>query len=219
MISFFRKSGKKELPAFIRHYNSLDFTDCISKEMEDTVFVVLDCETTGVKKSDQIITIGAVKVSGNSVNIADALDLKFSSAKGSQESTVHGELKISGGTLEDNRKAILDFIQNHPIVGHHIQFDISKLNQLFRTEYPSFKIRNKVIDTISLTFRLFKEELDRSTAENKSLQLEKLCSKFNIPIENRHTALGDALMTALLFLKYKSLLKKRGINNTKKLVK
>jgi len=219
MISFFRKSGKKDLPVYIQNYNGLDFADCFSKDVDNTVFVVLDCETTGVKKSDQIITIGAFKVAGNSINIKDVLDLKFSNEKGNQESIVHGELNILGGKLEDNRKLILDFIQNHPIIGHHIQFDISKLNQLFRVEYPSFKIKNKVIDTINLTFRLFKEELDRSTAQNKSLQLEKLCEKYNIPIENRHTALGDALMTALLFLKYKSLLKKRGIIHTRKLIK
>ncbi len=219
MISFFKKSGKIDIPAYIQDYNSLDFSDCISKDVDETVFIVLDCETTGVKKSDQIITIGAVKVSVNSININNVLDLQFPNDKGSQESIVHGELKISGGQLEENRQKILDFIQNHPIIGHHIQFDISKLNQLFKVEYPSFKIKNKVIDTISLTFRLFREELNRSTAQNKSLQLEKLCEKYNIPIENRHTALGDALMTALLFLKYKSLLKKRGIISTKNLIK
>jgi len=45
-----------------------------------------------------------------------------------------------------------------------------------------------------------------------------LCGVYNIPVENRHTALGDAYMTALLLQHILEGLKKRGVKTAGKLL-
>jgi DNA polymerase-3 subunit epsilon len=69
------------------------------------------------------------------------------------------------------------------------------------------KLKNKYLDTVVL----YKKSLIRSPLiERKDhYSLDELADKFNISKKDRHTALGDAYITALLFLKISKKIKEK----------
>jgi DNA polymerase-3 subunit epsilon len=49
--------------------------------------------------------------------------------------------------------------------------------------------------------------------------LDELCIRYGIEMDDRHTAAGDAFLTAQLFLKLLKLAEKKGIRNFKDLLR
>lgn len=85
-------------------------------------------------------------------------------------------------------------------MAHHAAFDIEMINAaLKRLDLP--KLKNKTIDTGILYKKL-------ESKKDAHFNLDMISSEFNIPKHDRHTAAGDAFITALLFLKIISKLKK-----------
>ncbi len=206
--------NKTTYPEWITQYRGQDFKTDPKQSIWSADYVVLDCETTGISKKDQIITIGALLVRNKSISLNDVLDIKFPIAQNSAAATVHGELSDQSGEFDIHQvlPEILKFLSDHVIVGHHVSFDIGKLNQLFQSYYPGVKLKNQLLDTMTLMKRIDPVHYERNVAGKNSMQLDVLCEKFNILVENRHTALGDAFLTAQLFQKLLVKLEARGIN-------
>ena len=216
---FFAK--KTNFPEWVNTYQELAFKPDPNNSTWSPGYVVLDCETTGISRKDQIVTIGAVLVKGNSIAVGNVLDIKLPIKKNSAAATVHGELS-SGEVRNDIQKVmqeVLAFIGNYVIVGHHVSFDIGKLNQLYQTHFPRFKLKNAVLDTMTLMKRIDPVRYERNVAGTDSMQLDALCEEFGILVENRHTALGDAYLTAQLFQKLLVKLEGRGIHTMGNLLK
>jgi DNA polymerase-3 subunit epsilon len=96
----------------------------------------------------------------------------------------------------------LEYIKDAVLVAHHAAFDVAMINfALKRMNLP--KLKNKVLDT-GHVFQ--KTKLDNSKAH---FSLDDLSKRFNIPQHDRHTASGDAYITAILFLKLLSILNKK----------
>jgi DNA polymerase-3 subunit epsilon len=74
-------------------------------------------------------------------------------------------------------------------------------------------LKNKVLDTGHL---FQKTRLDDSKAH---FSLDELSKRFQIPMHDRHTASGDAYITALLFLKLIAKLKGKGYVKLKELLR
>lgn len=91
-----------------------------------------------------------------------------------------------------------NFDADIPVVlaGHNIGFDIGFLKKLFRADYSQL-FSHRSIDTASILKYLF---IAGKTNEDYSSS-DKAFSAFNISVDGRHSALGDALGTAKLFNK------------------
>jgi DNA polymerase-3 subunit epsilon len=111
---------------------------------------------------------------------------------------------------------LLNFIGNKVLVAHHANFDITMVNlALHRNGLPNLK--NKVLDTVNLyrATRIKSNLIDRQ----KNYSLDEIAENYGIDVSDRHTAAGDAFITAIIFLKTISLLKKKTVFNLKELFK
>lgn len=79
------------------------------------------------------------------------------------------------------------------------------------------KLKNQFLDTSAL----YKRTLIQSPLlpDQEQYSLDELAEKFDIPTKDRHTALGDAYITAIAFLKILGKLKGKGNFSVKRLLK
>ena len=202
-------------PEFWRAYlASLD--GALGKRMpiEEVCFVVFDTETTGLDpKKDRILSIGAVKVHNWQIDLSQRLDCYVQQSYQSPGATieVHGILPGSNKAQDiDEIEAVKNFIEychNSVLVGHHVAFDISMVNQVLKGMIGQ-KLVNKSLDTASLASRVSEK---KDYEQPGTFALDDLCKKYRIPMSDRHTAAGDAFITAVLLMKLLARLKKRGV--------
>ena len=201
MISWFKY---KNYPVFWKEY-SKTFKQKPPKSMENTRFVVFDTETTGLDiATDRILSIGAIGIFNNIIDVADGFEIYLKQDQFKAETVeIHGILKEGKLAKLSEAKGLeqfINYIGNAVLVAHHAAFDIEMINAaLKRLDLP--KLKNKTIDTGILYKKL-------EGKKDSHFNLDVLCKEFNIPKHDRHTAAGDAYITALLFLKIISKLKK-----------
>lgn len=182
--------------------------------VEKVRFVVLDLETTGLNvKKDRMLSLGAVVVEAQEIRIEERMECFVHQPlyEPNQSIRIHGimpQQNAIGITEERAIKELLAFLRQGVIVGHHIGFDIAILNQVTKRMYGR-SLQNKVIDTRVLAERV--QGLRLGENPHEAFTLDQVCQSFNIPLHERHTAAGDTLLTALLFLKLMGRLQKRGL--------
>ncbi len=206
-------------PKFWKDYTAL-FKEKQTTDFNNLVFVVLDTETTGFSfEEDRILSIGALKVKGESMLVREVLDIYLEQERFNKESVpVHGLLR--NGQRECIResealKKFLEYCGNSILVAHHAGFDIGMLNAaLQRNGLP--KLKNTVLDTGVL----YRKTLIKSYLVQPKVRytLDELAEKYSISKKDRHTALGDAYITAVAFLKILSRLKEKKNFSLKKLL-
>ncbi|SFS69232.1 3'-5' exonuclease [Lutibacter maritimus] len=194
----------RKYPDFWKNYLK-SFKQKQPKSIEETRFVVFDTETTGLSiTTDRILSIGAISIAKNSIDVADSIEIYLKQDEFNTETVeIHGILKdgnLKKITENEAIKQFIEFLGNAVLVAHHTAFDIEMINAaLKRMKLP--KLKNKTIDTGILYKKL-------ANKKDKLYNLDVLCDEFTIPKHDRHTASGDAFITALLFLKIISKLKK-----------
>ena len=166
--------------------------------------VAIDCETTGVDtRTAEPVAIAAVKVRGERVLTSDSLDLRLQrpATLSGDSIRIHG---LRGVDLDDGESPeralarLLDFIGNRPLLGWHLDFIRAVLDRQLRPRF-GFDLPNSGIDVSQLYFR----QLRRShlEADPAGLRFESVARALGVPVMGRHTALGDAVTTALMYLR------------------
>ena len=207
--------SRKSYPQFWEDYTS-KFKNS-EENLEAIRFIVFDTETTGLDpKTDRILSIGCIAIVHLKIRVSDQFEYYLEQEHFNSETVkIHGLLKEGKLNKVEEEKAIIEFlnyIENSILVAHHAAFDIAMINNaLKRMELP--KLKNKSLDTSHL---FNKTRLDTSKAH---FSLDELAERFKIPLHDRHTASGDAYITALLFLKLVSILNKNGSLKLKDLLK
>ncbi|RAJ09230.1 3'-5' exonuclease [Arenibacter echinorum] len=219
MIDFFKKKVTN-YPDYWLEYEK-NFTKKPIEDLSLVRFVVLDTETTGFDYlNDRILCIGALSLIDKNIALNQSLELFLKQEHYNAETAkIHGILKNGGAYCISESAAIeelLGFLKNAVIVAHHAIFDITMINRaLERNGLP--RLRNKVLDTS----HLYKKTLLNSNVFKKKehYSLDELAEKFDISKKDRHTALGDAYITAIAFLKIRNRLKGKGQLKLKDLLK
>lgn len=189
--------------------------------IEETRFVVLDTETTGFDyDNDRILCIGALVLQNGIIAIQNSFEVYLEQDHYDKSTAqIHGILKafvIPRPTELEALQQFLDFLGDSIIIAHHTIFDVTMINKaLERNGLPI--LTNKTLDTAYL----YKKTLIQSHLfERKDhYTLDDLADKFDISKKDRHTALGDAYITALAFLKIVRKLKDKKATNLNQLFK
>lgn len=190
-------------------------------------FVVFDTETTGLDPSegDEIISIGAIAVMNEAILNGEKFDRLVKPSKPITRSAwkVHG---IEDADLADAdpaeivMPAFLRFVGRSVLVAHNAAFDMAFLrkatgSRLFTINPDSgeravpgnsdfLDLNHPVLDTMLLSAVLHPNQPSHS--------LDSLLARYGISVSGRHSALGDAMMTAELLLRLLPQLELRGIH-------
>ncbi|MEQ1574461.1 MAG: 3'-5' exonuclease [Vicinamibacterales bacterium] len=192
-------------PAFIDRYRArFDTTWHDDTAIDRVRFVVLDSETTGLNPAtDRLITLGAVAVEGGEIRLDDAFDALIAVDQNTPAVTVHGI------TRDESRRGVrepealerfLAYLADGVIVGHHIGHDIGMLDAGYERHW-GFHLGNRSIDTMDLTLHLERDGAFAGHPRIRHFTLDALCELFGVVPHDRHTASGDAFMTAQVFLR------------------
>ena len=136
--------------------------DDIGTPLHEVTFVVVDLETTGGNRNDDMITeVGAVKVRGGEclgtfqtlVNPGRAIPPQISVLTGLTDALV-----ASAPRIEAVLPSLLEFIGDAVFVGHNVSFDLGFVRAaLERAGRPRWV--GTVLDTVALARRLVRDEV------------------------------------------------------------
>lgn len=189
--------------------------------MNDKILFI-DTETGGLNPAEHSLLSIALVV-WQDLKIIDSIELFINDGV---LSVTEQAIEINKIDLEEHKKnsiaptdaikKIKEFLQTHfenldnstiTLAGHNINFDVNFLRFFLIKNNENFStyFSHRFIDTSSILYYLFLSE----RLKCKALSLSEAFQLFGIKIENRHTALGDAIATAELFTKLILLTKKR----------
>ncbi|MFP6665402.1 MAG: exonuclease domain-containing protein [Deltaproteobacteria bacterium] len=158
--------------------------------------IVLDTETTGLDVGqDRLIQIGAVRFAGGKANPDDTFSVRIDPEQPIAEAAtaIHGitdAMLVGEPTFAKVRDDFLQWLGDDAIIGQSIGFDLAILVREMRQTGITWR-PPRCLDT-----KLLRAALDGDDSEST---LDALAARYQIPITNRHEALGDALMTAEIF--------------------
>ena len=166
-------------------------------------FVVLDTETTGFDyEKDRILCVGALVLQNETINLQTGFEHYMDQdVYNSNAAQIHGILRsdvLYHRSELQVLQLLLDYVGDSILVAHHANFDVTMINKaLERNGLP--KLKNRILDTAIL----YKKTLLKSHLfeRKEHYTLDDLADKFDISKKDRHTAMGDAYITAIAFLK------------------
>lgn len=180
------------------------------QKLQETSYVVFDCETTGLQpfKGDRVISIGAVKIEHGLVRTDEIFEQLVNPERPIPKTASHitgidDEMVVGKPNIYEALLEFLSFSGGSILVAHNAAFDLTFLNTALCRLAP-LRIPNPVIDTYTLARSILPDMFEYS--------LERLAAKYDIQIEGRHTAVGDSLVTAELFLVLLEKINCMGIN-------
>lgn len=180
--------------------------DCKLSELSFTVF---DTETTGLDPAngDEIIQIAAVRIVNGKLLRHERFDQCVDPQRSIPAHTIpiHGitpEMVKGQPTIDTVLPAFHQFAHDTVLVAHNAAFDMRCLQ--VKEKRTGVVFDHPVLDTLLLSAVVHPNQA--------SHHLEAISERFNITIQGRHTALGDALATAEIFLRLIPLLAAQGID-------
>ncbi|MCX7148218.1 MAG: exonuclease domain-containing protein [Rhodocyclales bacterium] len=171
-------------------------------------YTVFDTETTGLEPSegDEIIQIGAVRIVNRRLLRHESFDqlvdpqrtLPVKSAK------IHGitaDMLAGQPSIDSVLPIFRSYVADTVLVAHNAAFDMRFLE--LKEAGTGICFDRPVLDTFLLSAVLFPNQ--------ESHRLEEIAQRLGVSVLGRHTAIGDAIVTAEIFLKMLPLLADKGI--------
>ncbi|MFC1875885.1 exonuclease domain-containing protein [Thermodesulfobacteriota bacterium] len=184
---------------------SPDLDNRLLKELSYTVF---DTETTGLDPSggDAIVSIGALRIVNTHILTEEAFDQLVNPQREIPMSAtnIHGisdAMVQSQPTIDGVLPAFFKYTEDTIIVAHNAAFDMRML-QTYENR-TGIQFVNPVLDTLLLSAIVHPAQEDQT--------LSSIARRLGVPVVDRHTAMGDAMMTAKIFIRMIPLLENKGI--------
>ena len=177
--------------------------------LRELTYVVFDTETTGLEpqRDDEIVQIGGVRIVNGRVLRGEVFDRLVNPGRRIPPAStrIHGIADADVAEADPLPVAVPHFhafIGESVLVAHNAPFDMSFLTKHQRAFAVTFT--QPVLDTVLLAAHVF--------GPGESLTLDALAERLEIrlPERERHTALGDALATAHVFVRLMALLEADG---------
>jgi DNA polymerase III epsilon subunit family exonuclease len=173
-------------------------------------YIVLDTETTGLKKEDHIVELGACEIidgslTGGQFHIYIRPRLKMEQ----RVVDIHGITnqfydEYYKDVYQDDKENLLNFskwVGNSIIFAHNAPFDMNTVNK----ELYYWGLHEIPIKRYRCSMRIFREIISKNNPlyDEKYTSLEKCCEFFGLKTNDKifHNALFDSFMTARLVCK------------------
>ncbi len=183
-----------------------------NRPLIELVYTVFDTETTGLdpRGGDEIISIGAVRIVNGKLLLEEKFDQLIDPCRDLPWESIkfHGikpEMLEGQPTINEVLPKFHRFAKDTVLVAHNAAFDMRMLQ--VKEEQTGVKFINPVLDTMHLSAVVH--------PAHTSHRLGDIAQRLGVTIKGRHTALGDALATAEIFIKLIPLLREKGINTLK----
>jgi len=179
------------------------------RRLAELAYTVFDTETTGLQPSagDQILQIGATRIVAGKLRREDAFEQLVNPQRDIPAAgiAIHGiepAMVTDAPTIDAVLPSFAAYAHDTVLVAHNAAFDMRFLE--LQRESTGVAFDQPVLDTLLLSAVVHPAQ--------ESHRLESIAERLGVPVLGRHTALGDAMVTAEVFLKLVPLLGERGIH-------
>lgn len=178
------------------------------RSLEALAYTVFDTETTGLDPAggDEIIQVGAVRIVNGKLLRGERFDQLVDPGRSIPEASIpfHGirpDMVRGQPRIATVLPAFHAFAADTVLVGHNVAFDMRFLQ--LKEVATGVRFGQPVLDTLLLASVAQPDEASHS--------LEAIAARLGVTVSGRHSAAGDALTTAQVFLKLLPLLAQRGV--------
>lgn len=178
-------------------------------EDDSDEYVCFDCETTGLNpKIDDIISIGAVRIKGNKIDLQNKFErfIKPKTKLQAESIKIH---QIRECDLEDAKDIddviyeFLEFIGNRKLVGYYLEFDVAMINKYIKPKL-GIVLPNKQLEVSAL---YYDKKIAMIPQGNIDLRFDVIMKDLDLPRMGKHDAINDAVMTSMIFVKLQNIVK------------
>ncbi|HRP24831.1 MAG TPA: exonuclease domain-containing protein [Thauera sp.] len=176
--------------------------------LSELTYTVFDTETTGLNPSqgDEIIQIGATRILNGKLLRSESFEQLVDPRRplAAESAKIHGitaDMLRGQPTIDKVLPAFHAFAADTVLIAHNAAFDMRFLQ--LKEPQTGLRFDQPVIDTLLLSAVI--------QPNQESHRLEAIAERLGLTIVGRHTALGDAIVTAEVFLKLVPLLAEKGI--------
>jgi DNA polymerase-3 subunit epsilon len=179
------------------------------RDLAELSYTVFDTETTGLNPSegDEILQIGAVRIVNGRLLRHECFEQLVDPRRplDPASAAIHGirpEALAGQPTILEVLPVFHAFARDTVLVAHNAAFDMRFLQ--LKEAASGLRFDQPVLDTLLLSAWL--------QPNQESHRLEAIAERMGVVVTGRHTALGDAQVTAEVFLRQVALLQAKGIH-------